>query len=184
MPKSKNKKNIRPKSKLFQIIVGIVLIAFIGLMLSDLLTKKTKTPAKLKTDSKEIYKFKKQGELSFQSVEGDYISSIDVEFADNEYERTQGLMYRTQMKENQSMLFIFPFESRQSFFMKNTVISLDMIFINSDLEIVTIHKNTEPYTQNSYASTAPAQYVLETIAGYTDKYNIDIGGKIIFRKSN
>jgi len=182
---AKNKNTKKSKNKIFQIIVGIVLVAFIALMLADLFTKKPKSSRIIKNNNQtEVYKFTKHGELSFQSVDSEYISNLDIEIADNDYERGQGLMYRTDMEENQGMLFVFPFESRQSFYMKNTIISLDMIFINSNLEIVTIHKSTEPYALDSYASTGPAQYVLETIAGYTDKYKINVGDKVIFRKTN
>ncbi len=183
---SKQKKNkVKPKSKIFQIIVGIVLLAFVVLMLSDLFKTKTRHNSPLKRSEKSnVYKFKKHGELTFQSKDGSFISSIDIELADNADRRAQGLMYRTEMKENQGMLFVFPNEEMQSFWMKNTVLSLDMIFINSKLEIVTIHKSTEPYATTSYPSTKPAQYVLETVAGYTDKYNVKVGDKVVFRRTN
>lgn len=185
MSKQKSKNRKQPKSKLYQIVVGIVLLAFIAFMMANLFKSKPKLVTKTeKHPSEKIYKFTKHGELTFQSAEGKYISGLDLEFADNDEERAQGLMYRTEMEENQGMLFIFPYEARQSFFMKNTVIPLDMLFINSKLEIVTIHKNTKPYSLESSASTAPAQYVLETIAGYTDKYNVQEGDKVIFRKTN
>lgn len=184
MTKSKNKVEKNNKSNLYKAIIAIVLLAFIILILSDLFTSKPKHVYNHNISKAEAYKFTKQGELSFQSADGKYIDTIDIEFADNEHERAQGLMYRTEMAENQGMLFIFPTEARQSFYMKNTVIPLDMFFINSKFEIVTIHKNTSPYDLNSNASTSPAQYVLETIAGYTDKYNIKVGDKVIFRKTN
>ena len=184
MAKSKSKIAKNNKSNLYKAIVVIVLLAFIVLMLSDLFTSKPKHVQNQNTNKAEEYKFTKNGELSFQSAEGEYIGTIDLEFADNDHERAQGLMFRTEMKENQGMLFIFPSETRQSFYMKNTVISLDMLFINSKLEIVTIHKSTKPYDVNSYASSSPAQYVLETIAGYTDKHDIQVGDKVIFRKTN
>ena len=82
------------------------------------------------------------------------------------------------MGENHGMLFIFPAERYQSFWMLNTLFSLDMLFINSKKEIVTIHKNTTPLSQQSYPSSKPAIYVLEVVAGYTDKFNIKEGDKI------
>lgn len=185
MAKSKKNTKKQSKGKMFQIIVGVVILSFIILMLSDLFTKnKIKTSSVNLESEAKVYEFKKEGELSFQSENGEYISGLDIEFADNDFERGQGLMYRTEMEESQGMLFIFPYEATQSFFMKNTIISLDMLFINSHMEIVTIHKNTEPYSLESYPSTEPAQYVLETIAGYTDKFNINTGDKVIFRKTN
>jgi len=57
-----------------------------------------------------------------------------------------------------------------------------MIFINSKLEIVKIHKNTTPYSEQSYSSVKPSQYVVEVIGGYTDKFGIKEGDKIVWRR--
>ena len=84
------------------------------------------------------------------------------------------------MEEMQGMLFIFPDERYQSFWMLNTLFSLDMIFINSKKEIVTIHKNTKPLSEQSYPSSEPAQYVLEVNAGFCDRYNIKQGDKVFW----
>ena len=126
------------------------------------------------------YTFKKEGELTFTDSSGNSIIKIDIEIADNDYERQLGLMNRESMEELQGMLFIFPVERYQSFWMLNTLFSLDMIFINKDKEIVTIHKNTTPLSQQSYPSSKPAIYVLEVVAGFTDKYNIIEGDKIFW----
>jgi uncharacterized membrane protein (UPF0127 family) len=82
------------------------------------------------------------------------------------------------MEENQGMLFIFPDEQIRSFWMRNTFISLDMIFVNSNKEIVTIHKNTRVLSSESYPSAEPATYVIEVVAGFTDKHNIKVGDKV------
>jgi uncharacterized membrane protein (UPF0127 family) len=89
-------------------------------------------------------------------------------------------MNRESMEEKQGMLFIFPQERFQSFWMLNTLFSLDMLFINKEKEIVTIHKNTTPLSQQSYPSSKPALYVLEVNAGFTDKYNIKEGDKVFW----
>ncbi len=130
------------------------------------------------------YKFKKEGELTFNDSTGNSIVKIDIEIADNDYERQLGLMNRESMEEHQGMLFIFPVERYQSFWMLNTLFSLDMIFINKDNEIVTIHKNTEPLSQQSYPSSKPATYVLEVVAGFTDKYGIKEGFKVFWMGTN
>lgn len=183
---SKKVKAQKPKSKITTIVIAVTILAFILLMLSDMFKsndrKQNKTNNKIASSTN--YKFEKNGELTFQNKDGEFISSIDLEFAENDNERGEGMMYRTEMNENEGMLFIFPTEQRQSFWMKNTVLSLDMLFINSNLEIVTIHKSTKPYDENSYASSAPAQYVVEVIAGYTNANNIQEGGKVIFRRTN
>ena len=184
MAKQKNKKK-QNKRRVYQIIALIVAAAFIIFLLSNLFNPPKKIPVNTNVVNKaDLYKFKKQGELTFQTSDGKYISQIDIEFADNATKRADGLMLRNKMEENQGMLFIFPSEEMQSFWMKNTILSLDMIFINSDLEIVTIHKNTKPFATTSYPSTKPSQYVLETLAGYTTKYDINVGDKVIFRKTN
>jgi uncharacterized membrane protein (UPF0127 family) len=126
------------------------------------------------------YKFNKEGELTFNDSLGNSIVKIDIEIADNDYERQLGLMNRESMEELQGMLFIFPAERYQSFWMLNTLFSLDMIFINKNKEIVTIHKNTKPLSQQSYPSSKPATYVLEVIAGFTDKYNIKEGDNVFW----
>jgi len=126
------------------------------------------------------YKFKKEGELTITDSIANPIIKIDIEIADNDYERQLGLMNRQSMEEMQGMLFIFPAERYQSFWMVNTLFSLDMIFISSSKEIVTIHKNTTPLSEQSYPSSAPAQYVLEVNAGFCEMHNIKLGDKVFW----
>lgn len=127
-----------------------------------------------------FYKFKKEGELTITDSISNPIIKIDIEIADNDYERQLGLMNRQSMEEMQGMLFIFPQEGFQSFWMRNTMFSLDMIFINSNRKIVTIHKNTTPLSEQSYPSSAPALYVLEVNAGFCERQNVKLGDKIFW----
>lgn len=126
------------------------------------------------------YKFKKEGELTITDSTSNPIIKIDIEIADNDYERQLGLMNRQSMEEMQGMLFIFPIEEIQSFWMRNTLFSLDMIFINSARNIVTIHKNTTPLSDQSYPSSEPALYVLEVNAGFCDRHNVKLGDKVFW----
>lgn len=183
MTKQKKNTPVKPKSLLFKVTVGIIIIAFIGFLLNNIFTQKENFQHKI-VSTAEVYKFTKEGELTFRNKNGNAISIIDIEFADSENERARGLMYRDKMLENQGMLFVFPVQKMQSFWMHNTVLSLDIIFVNSDLEIVTIQRNAQPYSDKSLPSTKPAQYVIEVISGYTEKYNINEGDKVIFRKTN
>ena len=121
------------------------------------------------------YTFKKEGELTFTDGTGKQLAKIDIEIAEDDYRRQLGLMNRKNMEENQGMLFIFPIEQSQSFWMLNTLFSLDMLFINKQKKIVTIHKNTAPLSQQSYPSSQPSIYVLEVVAGFTDKHNVKVG---------
>lgn len=132
------------------------------------------------TSDVHYYKFKKEGELTFVDSVENPIIKIDIEIADNDYERQLGLMNRQSMEEMQGMLFIFPQQQYQSFWMRNTLFSLDMLFINSNKEIVTIHKNTTPLSEQSYPSSAPAIYVLEVNAGFCDRHNIKLGDKVFW----
>ncbi len=130
------------------------------------------------TTEMKYYTFKKEGELTIIDSVGNQIIKIDIEIADNDYERQLGLMNRKSMEEMQGMLFIFPEEKFQSFWMLNTLFPLDILFINSNKEIVTIHKNTIPLSQQSYPSSEPAMYVLEVNAGFCERHNVKLGDKI------
>jgi uncharacterized membrane protein (UPF0127 family) len=81
-------------------------------------------------------------------------------------------MYRTELKDNQGMLFIFPDEDYRSFYMKNTKIPLDIIYIGKHKKIVSIQKNAQPFNESSLPSEAPAKYVLEVYAGLSEKMEI------------
>ncbi len=164
------------------IIILLIIAAAAAYFVIFMNNKKPKTKEDIPFIKKEeMIKFKKEGELTFRTADDKYIHKIDIEFAENDDQRADGLMNRFKMQETQGMLFVFETERKQSFWMRNTFISLDMIFVNSNYEIVTIHKNTEILNDNSYASIKPAQYVIETVAGFCDKYNINVGDKVVWR---
>ncbi len=119
-----------------------------------------------------------RGRLNFIRADGTLISSISIEFAEDDYSRGYGLMFRKFLPFDQGMLFIFPGERYQSFWMKNTAVSLDMIFINENREIINIARDTEPFAEKSYSSAAPARFVLEVVAGYSDQFGIGPGVKV------
>ena len=127
--------------------------------------------------------FKKQGELTFMRQDDKPIISIEIEIADNDSKREIGLMGRPVMDERQGMLFIFEEEHFASFWMKNTFIPLDMIFINKVGEIVTICKNTTPFSEQSYSATELTFFVLEVNAGFTDRHNIKEGDRINWKRN-
>jgi uncharacterized membrane protein (UPF0127 family) len=125
--------------------------------------------------------FHKDGELVFASPTDSVRVKIDVEIADTPVRRTTGLMYRTALKESQGMLFIFPRSDYQSFWMKNTVLSLDILFVNEDMQVVTIYRNTTPLSEESYPSTEAAQYVVEVNAGFVDRHGIRLKDKVYWQ---
>lgn len=128
-----------------------------------------------KSITKEIA-FKKEGELKLTKAKTDsIITTINIEIADDDYETQTGLMYRHSMPENEAMLFIFPDEVKRSFYMKNTEFSLDIIYFNSDKEIISIQKNAKPYDETSLPSEGDSMYVLEVNGGLADKWNLQKG---------
>jgi len=84
----------------------------------------------------------------------------------------QGLMFRSHMEMNQGMFFIFPEEEEQIFWMKDTKISLDIIFVGNDFKIIHIARHTIPYSKEPILSIHPAKYVVEVNAGYCDAHQI------------
>lgn len=125
--------------------------------------------------------FRKDGELTFIDGEtGDPISRIDVEIASTDFQRQMGLMFRPEMEWEHGMLFLFDREVRQSFWMKNTIIPLDILYVNSNREIIDIYHSVDTMSNDSYPSSAPAIYVVEVNAGYCKEHGIVTGDKIMF----
>ena len=125
--------------------------------------------------------FRNDGELVFvDSSSETQTFYIEIEVASTDFERALGLMYRAKMDEDQGMLFLFPREQEQSFYMRNTLIPLDIIYVNSKMKIIDIYKNTNPLDETSLPSAAAAQYVIEINGGLCDKYGIKIGDKVVF----
>ncbi|QLE01936.1 DUF192 domain-containing protein [Galbibacter sp. BG1] len=137
-------------------------------------------------DKKEVIteevSFNKEGELRISRGDSTIIENINIEIADNEYERQTGLMYRTSMDKNQGMLFVFPDEKPRFFYMKNTDIPLDIIYIDSQMKIVSMVKNAQPRNESSLPSKKPAQYVLELNAGMANEFKIQEGDRISYSK--
>jgi len=101
-----------------------------------------------------------------------------VEIADNDAEREKGLMYRRELPEGQGMLFDFHRDQEVSFWMQNTYIPLDMVFIRSDGRILRIAENTEPLSTRLIPSGGPVRAVLEVIGGTTRKLGIAPGDRV------
>lgn len=124
--------------------------------------------------------FRKDGELQFINDSDSIIFNIDIELATTEEEHARGLMFRKQMDENKGMLFMFSYEDWRSFWMRNTLIPLDIIYVNAKRQVVSICKNAKTLDETSLPSEAPAMYVIEINAGLCDKYGIDKGTVVNF----
>lgn len=123
--------------------------------------------------------FVKEGELSFRNPDGKkVIHRLDIELAETSEERQQGLMYRKSMQDGQGMLFVFETEEPQAFWMRNTYIPLDIIYVNSKFQVVSIQKNCKILNDTPLPSGAAAQYVVEINGGLSDKLGIKTGSVI------
>ena len=104
-----------------------------------------------------------EGKLVLHSTTGDY--SFNVEVVDTPEGRAQGLMYRTELADDAGMLFDFKEERPVSFWMRNTLIPLDMIFVDAAGVVKTIHVNAIPHDLTGIPSGVPVQFVLEIPGG-------------------
>lgn len=159
--------------------------SLIILALSSLLLLMTSCKEDKKIITPTEITFKKEGELRLFKAENDsLIATFDIEIADNDYETQTGLMNRKSMKDNNAMLFIFPDMQMRSFYMKNTLIPLDIIYLDNNNTIVSIQENAKPLDESSLPSEAPAQYVLEINGGLSQQLHIEVGDKMVFTKSS
>ena len=109
------------------------------------------------------------------------VRAFAVEVVANDEERQKGLMFRKELPEGTGMLFDFQVEAPVSFWMKNTYVPLDMIFIRGDGTIASIAQNTEPMSERLIPSNAPVRGVLEVIAGTARKLGIKPGDRVAHR---
>jgi uncharacterized membrane protein (UPF0127 family) len=89
-------------------------------------------------------------------------------------------MFRKSMPGDQGMLFVYEKGEMLSMWMKNTYMSLDILFVNGKREIITIYKNTLPLSTHPMSSHKDAMYVVEVAAGFCDTYKIKVGDRIRF----
>lgn len=105
-------------------------------------------------------------------------SRVYLEIANTPSEREKGLMFRKSMEEDRGMLFIFPVERQQSFWMKNTYIPLDMIFVSSQFEVVGIVENATPFSEEQRSVPGVSQFVIELNGGRAKELGIEAGDEV------
>ncbi|MFZ3301791.1 MAG: DUF192 domain-containing protein [Microgenomates group bacterium] len=156
------------KSLFLPIIAVAVFITLVGLLSQGKLDKFIKTTDNSNQHAKSIVINDKE---------------IKVEVARTNVERSKGLSNREKLEENSGMVFVFDKNSKPSFWMKDTKIALDIIWINDD-KIVSINKNVEPEPNKSdsqlkkYPAPSEIDYVLEVNAGFSDKNGIKAGSTV------
>src|SRR5437667_4272540 len=109
---------------------------------------------------------------------------VSLEVAATPAERERGLMYRRSLAEGLGMLFVFDADGNQSFWMKNTLIPLDLLFIARDGTVVGIHANATPLSTANIAVGKPSRYVLEVPGGWAARHGISAGARGGFRGLN
>ena len=160
--------------KLLIYIFALSLIIGIYLYLSNV----NRSPAGTVETTREEPIFRKDGELRFLTMDGSLITVIDIEIANNNNSRMQGLMDRQSMLQNRGMLFIFDFNHRIEMWMRNTYIPLDMIFVRENKTIAYIATHTVPFSEEVIISPEPVRYVIEVNAGFTGQFGIQPGQMI------
>ena len=164
--------------KIVAIILVIVLV-FGGLISTGILNfskNSTKPITENSTDNSTVAEpqFKKEGELTFLKNQ----EKLTIEIANNEAETTQGLMYRRTMPDSCGMVFVFPDSQPRNFWMKNTYLPLDILYLDESKKIVTIQANRTPFSEEAIPSFENAKYVLEVNAGYCKRKGIEKGDMV------
>ena len=119
-----------------------------------------------------------QGTLEIATRSG--VRTFAVELAVTDEERAKGLMFRKQVPEGYGMLFDFKQEQQVTMWMKNTYVSLDMLFIKNDGRIARIAENTKVLSEDIIPSGQPVRAVLEVVGGTARKYGIAAGDKVAY----
>lgn len=125
---------------------------------------------------------RQDGTLDFLSAEGVKIASIVVEIAETDEARAKGLMGRMRLGLTEGMLFIYERADLLFFWMKNTPISLDMIFVDGEKRIVHVVESTQPMSTQTYGSRFPARYVVEVPSGFAKFFKILAGMRIQWQR--
>ena len=159
-----------------RIVIALVVIAMLGVAATSVITNlnrvgaqqvnKPADPAAMKTDSLEI-------------ISGEKRHRLTVELARNDAQRARGLMFRQSMAPDAGMLFDFERDQMISMWMRNTYLSLDMVFVLADGRIHRIEANTEPHSERTISSGAPVRAVLELNAGTGARLGLKPGDKLI-----
>lgn len=114
--------------------------------------------------------------VTVHSASGDAV--VTVELALTREAQARGLMYRTELPEGSGMLFVFDKDAERSFWMSNTPLSLDILYIRSDATIVSIASRTTPFSKTTIPSRGPARYVLEVPGGWSEKHGVKPGDRL------
>lgn len=128
------------------------------------------------------YEFRHDGNLDIISPDGKIKTSFKIEIVVSEAEVMRGMKYRDKLDKDQGMLFIFPVPDYYDFWMQDTYLPLDMLFISADETIFQIHENAVPFSEDRISPEKPNNYVLEINAGIAKELKIKTGDKISWKR--
>ncbi len=110
--------------------------------------------------------------------------TLDIEIAEGDSAVERGMMQRESFPPNSGMLFLFDNVQRRTFWMGNTPVALDLLFISPDSQIVDFAKYAKPFSDESIPSAEPAQFVLEVPAGFVDSQGLVEGDQLRWRRTD
>lgn len=148
-------------SRVWAVLCGMVLLASISVSLPAAAQPQSTLP---------------QSDLVIQTAKGP--QRFRIELADNDQSRARGMMFRTSMASDAGMLFDFKQEQMASFWMRNTLLPLDMLFIRADGTILNIHQRAIPRDETGINSAGPVRAVLEVNGGTAARLGIKAGDKV------
>jgi uncharacterized protein len=123
-----------------------------------------------------------EGVVEFLRADGSVAASLAVEIAETPEARSQGLMRRVLGDYMTGMLFLFETAQPQTFWMRNTPTSLDIIFVDERSQVLNIAPHTTPMSDQLYSSAGPAKFVVETKAGFADRFGIRPGHAVRWKR--
>jgi len=153
--------NIRSRLPVFLLVTGLVAVASFGCRRAE--------PAPPTTEPS----FRPDGILAFHGADGRTIVRIAIEIADTPQAQETGLMHRRSLPALGGMLFPSENDRERSFWMKNTPLPLDILFVRADSSIANIVRRTTPLSEELIESDGPVRSVVEVRAGFTERYGID-----------
>ena len=164
-----------------------MLLALIGLILPSVGSWFRSAPDSREPETADIQsmepQFTEEGVGAFVDQNGDTLASFRLELAETAAETAQGMMYRRSVPEGTGMLFIMAEERPQSFWMRNTYVPLDIIYLKADGAVVSIQANAQPMNDMPLPSEGPAKYVLEIAGGGSAQYGIKTGIKWLWKQN-
>jgi uncharacterized membrane protein (UPF0127 family) len=133
------------------------------------------------TPAPDLFPELERAQLAVVTATGTHYLTVWI--ADDEQSRARGLMFVRELPADHGMLFVFKQPQFASFWMKNTPLSLDIVFVAAEGNVVNVASGTRPHALEPVRSTAPALYVLELVAGTAARIGLEAGDRVVYRTS-